>query len=103
MPVRLSSTLDQLLVCPIATPSPMSVQREGNLSGPEEEGIAEALEFEFWSSNMKEFSFYLMIIMYCFLVFWNNLLILVFIFPYLREKIETLSPNNFVLAHFSED
>lgn len=80
MLVRLSSTLDRLLVCPIAIPSPMSVQRDGNLSGPEGEGIAEALEFEFLISNVKEFSSYPVIIMYCFLVFLEQL-ILVFTFP----------------------
>ncbi|RYR52134.1 hypothetical protein Ahy_A06g027051 [Arachis hypogaea] len=58
MPARLSSTLDQHLVCPIVTPSPTFVQRDGNLSVLEEEGIAEASEFEFWSSKMKDFPIY---------------------------------------------
>jgi len=79
-------------VCPIATPSPMSVQRDGNLSGPEGEGIAEALEFEFRSSNMKEFSSYPVIIMYCFLVLLEQLLILVFTFPS-KGKILKLLPR----------
>lgn len=64
MPGRLSSTLDRLLGCHIAIPSPMSVQKDENLSEPEEEGIAEALEFEFWNSNMKDLSFYLVIVLY---------------------------------------
>ncbi|XLR68340.1 hypothetical protein S83_019012, partial [Arachis hypogaea] len=45
MPERLSSTLDQHLVCPIVTPSPTFVQRDGNLSVLEEEGIAKASDF----------------------------------------------------------
>jgi len=87
-------------VCPIAIPSPMSVQRVGNLSGPEGEGIAEALEFEFCNSNMKEFSSYLVIIMYCFLVLFEQLLILVFTIPSKGKNIEAPSPNNFVLADY---
>lgn len=69
MPGRLSSTSDQLLVCPIATPSPLFVQRDGSLSAQEEEGIAEDLEFEFSSSKMEDLVFYLVVILYCFLMF----------------------------------
>ncbi|KAL4370836.1 uncharacterized protein DS421_6g171710 [Arachis hypogaea] len=66
MPERLSSTLDQHLVCPIVTPSPTFVQRDGNLSVLEEEGIAKASEFEFWSSKMEDFPFYHVTVLYCF-------------------------------------
>ncbi|XLS93701.1 hypothetical protein HN51_069709, partial [Arachis hypogaea] len=45
MDERLSSTLDQHLVCPIVTPSPMFVQKDGNLRVLEEEGLAKASEF----------------------------------------------------------
>ena len=69
MPVRLLSTLDQLLVCLTATPSPMFVQKDENLNEPEEEGTVKALEFEFWSLNLNELSFYPRIVLYCFLQF----------------------------------
>lgn len=64
MPVKLSSTLGQLQVCPIATRNPMSVQREGNLSGPEEEEIVGVSEFKFWNSSIKEIYFHLAVILY---------------------------------------
>ena len=100
MPVRLSSTLYQLQVCPIATPSHMSVQKDENLSGPEEEGIAKASEFKFWSLNIEDRPYNRSVLFFLLLCCWNKLLILVFSFPSLKgkKKNQTLSLNNFVLA-----
>lgn len=77
---RLSSTLDQLLACPIVTPSHMSALMEENLRGPEEKGIAKALEFELWNSNMKGHSFYLVIFLYFPpLCCWDNLFCILYL------------------------
>lgn len=59
MPVKLSSTLGLLPVCRIATPNLMFVQREGNLSEPEEEGTVEVSEFELLSSSIRGLTFIL--------------------------------------------
>lgn len=81
MLVRLSSTLDLLLVYHTATPNPMCDLREENLRGLEEEGIAEASGFELQSSFIRiqssqlnyanvVFSFFSLL----FLISWNNIL-----------------------------
>ena len=44
--LKLLNTLDRLLVCHIATPSPMCDQREESLRRPEEGGTAGDLGFE---------------------------------------------------------
>lgn len=53
MLVRLSSTLDLLLVYHTATPNPMCDLREENLRGLEEKGTAEASGFEMQNSFIR--------------------------------------------------
>jgi hypothetical protein len=71
MPVRLSSTLDELLAYHTATLSPMSVEKNHERLKPlEEKGRAEALKFEFWSSNINALSYYhISLSLFCIVLF----------------------------------
>lgn len=101
MPEKLLSTLDPLLVCHTATPSPTSVQKDENLSKPEERGRAGVSRFKFWSSTMKGISFYFIITsLFCILFLFVSLDQFMFYFFLLPKGKKSLvpCPNNFVSA-----
>lgn len=101
MLVRLSSTLDLLLVYHTATPNPLCDLREENLRGLEEKGTAEASGFEMQNSFIRiqssrppyanvVFSFFLLAILNLLGQYLSKLYLDFWIFFCLRQILDVL-------------